>query len=308
MKILKVLAAGVAVVGIGVTTTLTANADTWRARSVDEIKADIAKTNGKEYTIAWGDTLSGISAATNITVDALAQRNSIENVDLIYAGNKLIFEGNVVTVQNNQGETVAQTVIKPEEKVDPAKKVGEPVNSTGKSSGSKSNTSTSNSSSTAGGNSASSSNGNTTGSTSSTENTNTGGSTSNTGNTNNSGSTSNTGNSSTGGSTSNTGSTNTGGSTSNSGNSNTGGSSSNTQTPSVPSEKPVTPTEPTTPSKPAEPTIVSGSIGNTGLVFNTKEEANAYGYEKLNAGEISRFEVIGIFYSDGSEKASLSFF
>lgn len=133
------LAVGVAVVGVGVASTLTVNAAEWKARTVDQIKADIAKTNGKEYTIVWGDTLSGISQATNITVDALAQRNSIENVDLIFAGNKLIFDGNVVTVQNNKGETVAQTVIKPEEKVDPNKNIGEAVDSD-KTTGSSSST------------------------------------------------------------------------------------------------------------------------------------------------------------------------
>lgn len=286
MKILKVLAVGVAVVGVGVASTLTVNAAEWKARTVDQIKADIAKTNGKEYTIVWGDTLSGISQATNITVDALAQRNSIENVDLIFAGNKLIFDGNVVTVQNNKGETVAQTVIKPEEKVDPNKNIGEAVDSdktTGSSSSTNqgSNNSGTTTSSTAGDNTSNSST-NTTDSTSNSGNT--GGSTGNTGGSN-TGDSSNTGNSSgnTGGSSSNTGDSSTGGS-----NGGTGGT--------------------TEPSTPEEPTIVSGYIGNTGLVFNTKEEANAYGYEKLNSGEIKRFVVIGIFYSDGSEKASLDFY
>lgn len=280
------LAVGVAVVGVGVASTLTVNAAEWKARTVDQIKADIAKTNGKEYTIVWGDTLSGISQATNITVDALAQRNSIENVDLIFAGNKLIFDGNVVTVQNNKGETVAQTVIKPEEKVDPNKNIGEAVDSdktTGSSSSTNqgSNNSGTTTSSTAGDNTSNSST-NTTDSTSNSGNT--GGSTGNTGGSN-TGDSSNTGNSSgnTGGSSSNTGDSSTGGS-----NGGTGGT--------------------TEPSTPEEPTIVSGYIGNTGLVFNTKEEANAYGYEKLNSGEIKRFVVIGIFYSDGSEKASLDFY
>lgn len=285
------LAVGVAVVGVGVASTLTANAAEWKARTVDQIKADIAKTNGKEYTIVWGDTLSGISQATNITVDALAQRNSIENVDLIFAGNKLIFDGNVVTVQNNKGETVAQTVIKPEEKVDPNKNIGEAVDSdktTGSSSSTNqgSNNSGTTTSSTAGDNTSNSST-NTTDSTSNSGNT--GGSTGNTGGSN-TGDSSNTGNSS-----SNTGESNTGGSSSNTGDTSTGGSNGGTG-------------ETTEPSTPEEPTIVSGYVGNTGLVFNTKEEANAYGYEKLNSGEIKRFVVIGIFYSDGSEKASLDFY
>lgn len=295
MKILKVLAVGVAVVGVGVASTLTVNAAEWKARTVDQIKADVAKTNGKEYIIVWGDTLGRISQAINTTVDALAQLNSIANVDLIFAGNKLIFDGDVMTVQNDQGETLAQTVIQPEQKVDPNKNVGEAVDTTDKTTESSSttnegsNNSGTTTSSTTGDNTSNSST-NTTDSTSNSGNT--GGSTGNTGGSN-TGDSSNTGNSS-----SNTGESNTGGSSSNTGDTSTGGSNGGTGET----------TEPSTPEEPEEPTIVSGYIGNSGKVFNTKEEANAYGYEKLNSGEIKRFVVIGIFYSDGSEKASLDFY
>ncbi|MEB8419058.1 LysM peptidoglycan-binding domain-containing protein [Enterococcus casseliflavus] len=127
MKALKVLAIGVVVGGISLAVGTQAHAEAWTPRTVDQIKADIAKTNGKEYTIVWGDTLSGISQATNITVQKLADMNKITNVDLIYAGNKLIFEGSVVSVENGKGDTVAQTVIQPEDKVDPKKSVGQPV-------------------------------------------------------------------------------------------------------------------------------------------------------------------------------------
>ena len=61
----------------------------WIPRTVDQIKADIAKSQGNKYTIVWGDTLSGISQATNITIQKLAELNKIANVDLIYAGNTL---------------------------------------------------------------------------------------------------------------------------------------------------------------------------------------------------------------------------
>ncbi len=44
--------------------------------------------------------------------------NKIANVDLIYAGNTLVFEGNVVSVEDDKGETVAQTVIRPQDKND----------------------------------------------------------------------------------------------------------------------------------------------------------------------------------------------
>ncbi|HFD1766194.1 TPA: LysM peptidoglycan-binding domain-containing protein, partial [Enterococcus hirae] len=85
---------------------------------------------GNEYTIVWGDTLSGISQATNISVQKLADMNKIANVDLIYAGNKLVFNGNVATIQNSNGETVAQSVIQNEDKVVANQPVGQPVQDT----------------------------------------------------------------------------------------------------------------------------------------------------------------------------------
>ncbi|NBA19440.1 LysM peptidoglycan-binding domain-containing protein, partial [Enterococcus hirae] len=132
MKLMKVLALGVTVGGVALAmNTQKTEAAQWTPRTAQQISADIAKTNGKEYTIVWGDTLSGISQATNISVQKLADMNKIANVDLIYAGNKLVFSGNVATVQNNKGETVAQSVIKPQDKVDSTKPVGQPATSQG---------------------------------------------------------------------------------------------------------------------------------------------------------------------------------
>ncbi|WP_368264565.1 LysM peptidoglycan-binding domain-containing protein [Enterococcus innesii] len=96
----------------------------WTPRTVDQIKADIAKAKNNQYTIVWGDTLSGISQATNLTVQKLADLNKIANVDLIYAGNTLVFDGNVVTAKNDKGETVAQSVVKEQDKNDANKPVG----------------------------------------------------------------------------------------------------------------------------------------------------------------------------------------
>ncbi|HFX3816174.1 TPA: LysM peptidoglycan-binding domain-containing protein [Enterococcus faecium] len=128
MKILKVLAIGVTVGGIALATAHEkVDAAEWTPRTVEQIKADM---NGNEYTIVWGDTLSAISQATNQTVQSLAERNSIANVDLIYAGNKLLFNRDVMTIQNPQGETIAQTVIQDSDKIDPTKPVGQPVQDT----------------------------------------------------------------------------------------------------------------------------------------------------------------------------------
>ncbi|EME3504055.1 LysM peptidoglycan-binding domain-containing protein, partial [Enterococcus faecium] len=124
-------ALGVTVGGVALATAHEkVSAAEWTPRTVQQISADIAKTNGKEYTIVWGDTLSGISQATNISVQKLADMNKIANVDLIYAGNKLIFSGNVATIQNSNGETVAQSVIQNEDKVVANQPVGQPVQDT----------------------------------------------------------------------------------------------------------------------------------------------------------------------------------
>ena len=311
MKILRVMAIGVTVGGFALAMNAEkAHAEEWTPRTVEAIKADVSKSNGN-YTIVKGDHLWGISQATNITVQKLADMNKIANVDLIYAGNKLVFDGNVATVQNNKGETVAQSVIQPQDKVDSTKPVGQPVQGT-----TSNNTINSNNSATQ----------NTT--TPSTDNT-------VTGNTQNGGQT--TGNTETttpstpennGGTTqtptqpdnNQTGSTgntttpsqpNTGGNQNNSGNSNGG-----TTTPSQPNNggnqngSTGGNSGTTTPSKPQAPTIVSGYIGNSGRVFDTGLEANNWADEQLFAPDSkwTGYYLITIYYSDGSEKFSIDFY
>ena len=140
MKILRVLAIGATIGGVALATAHEkVAAAEWTPRTVEQIKADM---KGNEYTIVWGDTLSGISQATNISVQKLADMNKIANVDLIYAGNKLVFNGNVATVQNNKGETVAQSVIQPQDKVDSTKPVGQPATSQGTTSNNTTNSAT----------------------------------------------------------------------------------------------------------------------------------------------------------------------
>lgn len=125
---MKVLAIGVTVGGVALATVHEkVDAAEWTPRTVEQIKADM---KGNEYTIVWGDTLSGISQATNISVQKLADMNKIANVDLIYAGNKLVFDGNVATIQNSNGETVAQSVIQNEDKVVANQPVGQSVQDT----------------------------------------------------------------------------------------------------------------------------------------------------------------------------------
>lgn len=138
MKLLKVLAVGITVGGMALAIhTEKAEAAEWTPRSVEQIKADIT---GKEYIIVWGDTLSAISEATNITVERLAQWNNISNIDLIFAGNKLVFEGNVVSLKDSDGNTVSQAVIQDQDKNDPTKPIGGGSNTSNNGNGSGSST------------------------------------------------------------------------------------------------------------------------------------------------------------------------
>ncbi|MGM0340188.1 LysM peptidoglycan-binding domain-containing protein [Enterococcus sp. AZ007] len=97
----------------------------WVPRSIDQIKKDVE--GKKEYTIVWGDTLSGISQATNLTMEKLASLNGIGDYNLIYAGNKMIFDGDVVTVQDANGVVQTQQQIQPSDKVIPTQPAGESV-------------------------------------------------------------------------------------------------------------------------------------------------------------------------------------
>ncbi|EMF0167702.1 LysM peptidoglycan-binding domain-containing protein [Enterococcus hirae] len=303
MKILRVLAIGATIGGVALATAHEkVAAAEWTPRTVEQIKADM---KGNEYTIVWGDTLSGISQATNISVQKLADMNKIANVDLIYAGNKLVFDGNVATVQNNKGETVVQSVIQPQDKVDSTKPVGQPATSQGTTSNNTTSSATQNTT------------------TPSTDNT-------------------VTGNTQTGGQTTeNTETTtpstpeNNGGTTQtptqpsqpdNNGNQNgsTGGNTGGGQTtPSNPGNNEGNQGESTggtggttTPSKPQAPTIVSGYIGNTGKVFDTDNEATTWAEEELDKDFAlgssghgwTRYVVITIYYSDGTEKFSVSLY
>jgi hypothetical protein len=69
----------------------------WVANDTEQISSnissqhiDVNNLDQSKYIIQWGDTLSGISAATGISVRKLAYDNNIKNVDLIYAGDTLI--------------------------------------------------------------------------------------------------------------------------------------------------------------------------------------------------------------------------
>ncbi|EDP67251.1 hypothetical protein CAT7_03982 [Carnobacterium sp. AT7] len=94
---------------------------TWEARTVNEIKQDITNTEdgSTEYTIQWGDTLSSVALATDLSIDALVDVNDINNANTIYSGNtiSLSADHSTVTIETTE-DTKSYDVSKPEEVVE----------------------------------------------------------------------------------------------------------------------------------------------------------------------------------------------
>lgn len=92
----------------------------WEPRTVSEIEAQIAEQkdnqdHGKEvvkYSFIWGDTLWGVSEATDISVDKLVQVNDIDNRSLIHVGSTIYLskDSSVISVQNGDEEVVSYDV------------------------------------------------------------------------------------------------------------------------------------------------------------------------------------------------------
>lgn len=85
----------------------------WVANTSQEISnnlssqhIDVNNLHGDQYVIQWGDTLSGISNATGISVAKLAYDNRIQNIDLIYAGDVLVLnrDGEVPSDWSYEGD------------------------------------------------------------------------------------------------------------------------------------------------------------------------------------------------------------
>ena len=77
----------------------------WTARSVEQIKNDLTKTDNKtRYTVQYGDTLSTIAEALGVDVTVLANLNKITNMDLIFPETGL-------TTTVNEAEEVTEVEI-----------------------------------------------------------------------------------------------------------------------------------------------------------------------------------------------------
>ena len=95
-----------------------ASAATWTARSVEEIKQDIQEDeNGSNYMITWGDTLSAIAVATEISLDTLVEVNNISNADMIIVGNKISLSSDKAIVTVGEGEETRSYDVSHEEEI-----------------------------------------------------------------------------------------------------------------------------------------------------------------------------------------------
>ena len=92
---------------------------TWTARTADQIKADIQNLeSGSKYTFQWRDTLSAIAVATDVSVNALVDVNSIGNADMIIAGNAIVLSADHKIVTVEQDSEVKSYDISSEEAVE----------------------------------------------------------------------------------------------------------------------------------------------------------------------------------------------
>lgn len=86
------------------------SAANWAPRTVSEISSEIeaqkAEQSGEEsvsYTFQWGDTLWGISEATDVSVDKLVKVNDLDSRSMIHVGTTVYLneDSSVISVENN---------------------------------------------------------------------------------------------------------------------------------------------------------------------------------------------------------------
>lgn len=111
MKKFKGLALGAAMLGLLVTGVVagtdSADAAVWTARTVEEVRADIAGKD--EYTVKERDTLSVIAEAWGKNEDDLAKLNNIADKDVIKVGQKLVAGNGTLKAIDTNGNVIAET-------------------------------------------------------------------------------------------------------------------------------------------------------------------------------------------------------
>lgn len=96
--------------------------ENWEQRSIEDVKSEVQNLNDEfVYTIQYGDTLGVIAKAIDVDVDKLVEVNSIQNADLIIAGDELRISENkeTVTVETETGDVSSYDISEEVVEVEP---------------------------------------------------------------------------------------------------------------------------------------------------------------------------------------------
>ena len=96
--------------------------ENWEQRSVEDVKSEVQNLNDEfVYTIQYGDTLGVIAKAIDVDLDKLVEVNSIQNADLIIAGDELRISENkeTITVETETGDVSSYDVSEEVVEVEP---------------------------------------------------------------------------------------------------------------------------------------------------------------------------------------------
>lgn len=96
--------------------------ENWEQRSVEDVKSEVQNLNDEfVYTIQYGDTLGVIAKAIDVDLDKLVEVNSIQNADLIIAGDELRISGNkeTITVETETGNVSSYDILEEVVEVEP---------------------------------------------------------------------------------------------------------------------------------------------------------------------------------------------
>ena len=96
--------------------------ENWEQRSVEDVKSEVQNLNDEfVYTIQYGDTLGVIAEAIDVDLDKLVEVNSIQNADLIIAGDELRISENkeTITVETETGDVSSYDISEEVVEVEP---------------------------------------------------------------------------------------------------------------------------------------------------------------------------------------------
>ena len=96
--------------------------ENWEQRSVEDVKSEVQNLNDEfVYTIQYGDTLGVIAKAIDVDLDKLVEVNSIQNADLIIAGDELRISENkeTITVETETGDVSSYDISEEVVEVEP---------------------------------------------------------------------------------------------------------------------------------------------------------------------------------------------